>query len=198
MPEMLKQLGFVSDLEGKIGGMFCLMDEATGLMVIEPTKIGEIANGKKGQYTAFCREKATRLRENRANGHFQSWESRDPESDKWGGAISDGNHIWSFSGLTEEQDEALMLMSAHSCGRIMNGAPHSYAEGSNNRIILDNDYLFWLPKIVFEDLESDPEEGGEGFDQNLPEDPTPGPFVISPITAGRYRPRPGQPIVKGL
>lgn len=37
-----------------------------------------------------------------------------------------------------------------------------------------------------------------GFDLSLPEDPSPGPFVISPFTAGKYRPRPGQIVAHGL
>lgn len=153
LPTMLEQLQLVSDMEGKSGVMFCLMNESTGELVIEPTMIGEITNGKEERYAALCQEKATRLREYRKSGHWLSWQSRDPANDKWGGAISDGEYIWSPSGLKEDQDESLALMSAHSSGRIMNGAPQEYAGISNNLIILDNEYLFWIPKWKPEDGE---------------------------------------------
>ena len=145
---MLEALRDVSDFEGKEGGMFCLLDEQTGEFLVEPTIIGQIVNGKAEIYTSFCQEKARRLLEHIKNGrdnqHWLSWESRNPDLDQWGGAICDENfHIWSFSGLTEEQDEALMIMSAHLCGQMINAAPKWLSEISGNRIILDNPYLFW-------------------------------------------------------
>lgn len=155
LPLMLEKLRAVSDFEGKDGGVFCLMEESTGRYIVEPTIIGQITNGKEDRYRELCQEKAVRLRENK--GDMSSWQSRDEKNDKWGGAISDGDHIWSFSGLTEYQDEALMIMSAHMCGRIMNGAPKNYAKISDNRIILDSPGLFWkhdeADKIEPEDTE---------------------------------------------
>jgi len=155
VPLMLAELAQVSDLGGKEGGMFCLMEESTGNLVIEPTEIGKITNGKKDKYREYCLEKATRLRSHRGEDHFLSWQSRDENHDMWGGAFSDGDHIWSLSGYTEEQDEALMIMSAHVCGRIMNIEPRDCAKVSDNRIILDNEYLFWIPKETFPDEEEE-------------------------------------------
>jgi hypothetical protein len=48
-------------------------------------------------------------------------------------------------------------MTAHMCGRINNGAPESYAQLSNNRIILQNPYLFWKRDAAGED-EREPQE----------------------------------------
>jgi hypothetical protein len=132
--------------------MFCLMNEQTGELVIEPTLIGEITNDQTDLYTELCKEKANRLREN-IKEHKLSWQSRNEDEEKWGGAISDGDHIWSFSGLTEAQDEALMIMGAHTCGRIMNYLPEALANLSDNRIILDGPLHFWVTRYEYEEDE---------------------------------------------
>jgi hypothetical protein len=147
LQEMLKKLAAVSPLGDDCGGgMFCLMEESTGRLVIEPIMIGQITNGKGERYLELCLEKANRLRNQRLVGsdHVLSWQSRDPDKDMWGGAILDDVAvIWSCSGLTEAQDEALMTMGAHNNGRIMNGVPEIYARISSNDIILKNEPLFW-------------------------------------------------------
>ena len=152
VPDMMARLQQVSDFKGKEGGMFYLLDQA-GNVLVEPTAIGKVAEDKLAKYTELCQEKASRLRQRRLDGHeeWQSWESRDAENGKWGGAIFDGRYYWSFSGLTEEQDEALMVMSAHMCGQMMNGSPEVYAKTSDNRVILDNEGLFWSFPIVSSD-----------------------------------------------
>lgn len=61
-------------------------------------------------------EKAERL--SLHHFHFSSWESRDlsdpdPRKHKFGGAIRvPYNEIWSFAGLAEHYDEALLLLAA--------------------------------------------------------------------------------------
>ena len=140
----LERLSKVSDFNGKEGGMFCLIKESTGELMVEPTLIGTINNGKQDKYAKLCVEKANRLRTERAkNSHWLSWQSRDPENEMWGGAFCDGDCIWSFSGLNEHQDEAVVIIAAHLDGRIMNGEPQALAEISDNKIFLDNEYLFW-------------------------------------------------------
>jgi hypothetical protein len=55
-------------------------------------------------------------------GHVSSWESRDPGHDRWGGAIRIEDLIFSFSGLPELADEALMLGVGLMYGRRENAS----------------------------------------------------------------------------
>lgn len=147
LPRLFEELKKVVNLNGKEGVMFCLKNKRTGKFTIPPTEIGKITNGREEKYTDLCQEKADRLAENSVSqGHCLSWQSQDPDNDKYPGGIDDGDEIWSCSGLTGEQDEALMIMGAHSCGRITNGAPEIFAKISDNRVILDNKSLFWIHK----------------------------------------------------
>lgn len=68
----------------------------------------------------LCQEKANRLISHSSEGHISSWQSRDSNNRKYGGAIvapSDSkgyvigrNLVGSFSGFTEHGDEAVMLV----------------------------------------------------------------------------------------
>lgn len=91
---------------GKKGGWICIMDPGGEIVVHE--QIGEIGPEKPEKYQQVSKEKATRLRAHPE--HRTSWQSRNPEQGQWGGAIRtiDG-WIFSFSGLPELWDEALML-----------------------------------------------------------------------------------------
>ncbi|HEY0908303.1 MAG TPA: hypothetical protein VGE35_03060 [Candidatus Paceibacterota bacterium] len=59
-------------------------------------------------------EKGDRLFNN--PGHVSSWQSRDPEKKKYGGAIAVGDYILTFSGLPEALDEALCALVALDMG----------------------------------------------------------------------------------
>jgi hypothetical protein len=146
VPQMLAALIKQRRPRGDKGGAYCIVDPKTRECIIPPTIVGIVREDKRERYLALCLEKALRLAEHDAEGHCLSWQSRDHDQDRWGGAIHDGLHIWGFSGMKEDQDEAIMLMSAHMCGQIMNGEPKSVAEISNNRIIMDGKYLFWVPR----------------------------------------------------
>jgi len=143
LPRVFDELATVgSDLEGKQGCMVCVLDKASHEFVVESTVVGQVADAEKlAEYTRLCQEKALRLLGH--PDHILSWQSRDEDHDQWGGAYDDGIYIWSVSGLTEAQDEALSLMAAHLCGQIPNGEPRACAEISDNQIILGNAYLFW-------------------------------------------------------
>lgn len=149
LPRMTTALAEKLNLEGEVGGGFCVLDKKTREYAIPPTIEGVVAEDKQAECLELCAEAAERLRVNNENEveeakHWLSWESRDPGSNKWGGAIDDGQYIWSFRGISEEADEALMLMTAHMCARISNGSPEFYAKTSGNRIILEGN-LFWYP-----------------------------------------------------
>lgn len=143
MPGLLQSLAEVSDLGGKTGCMLSILDRETRELVTDPIMVGVVADKERqDRYSDLSQEKATRLLDN--PDHSLSWQSRDEDNDKWGGAMDDGEYNWSVSGLTEEQDEALAIMGAHKCGQITNGSPQWYAKISDNEIILGNPYLFWM------------------------------------------------------
>lgn len=93
--------------KGRTGGYFCLADKESG-MPLFITQVGEVPKEKAGKYLSFCQEKAGRLAQNKA--HWSSWQSRNPDQEKWGGAVRTEIGILSFSGLPELGDEAVMLV----------------------------------------------------------------------------------------
>lgn len=92
--------------DNKRGGYLCLADEkGTPLLICG---IGEPDNEKVDKYFNYCQEKACRLGANPE--HELSFQSRDPDNGKWGGAVRGHNYIASFSGLPERADELLSAM----------------------------------------------------------------------------------------
>jgi len=81
---------------------------------------GEIPNEKFEKYFELSQEKAMRLyyeiNMHLPNGHTTSFQSRDESIDKYGGAIYSNchiyQHIFSFSGIPELIDEAMMIVLA--------------------------------------------------------------------------------------
>lgn len=69
------------------------------------------------KYLVYSQEKAERLR-GFWHQHLSSWESRDPDHGRWGGAIRAGDLIISFSGLPELVDEAVVTAAAYWLGEI--------------------------------------------------------------------------------
>ena len=99
--EQFKKAGLL-DGRGRTGGYLCVADSLGILLVCQ---IGDLDAAKAFQYFTVCQEKAKRLME---NGHISSWQSRDPDTKKYGGGVrTDNDVIFSFSGLTEHLDEAL-------------------------------------------------------------------------------------------
>jgi len=104
------------------GGCFVLSDD-----VVPPprhfrlvSRVGEVAQEKAFQeYRLNAQEKASRLLVNHRD-HATSWQSRNAENNKYGGAIrvnfSGIGLIMSFSGYSEQYDEALMLALAVKMG----------------------------------------------------------------------------------
>lgn len=69
------------------------------------------------QYLVFSQEKAERLH-GHWHQHLSSWQSRDPDKGCWGGAICADEMIFSFSGLPEKVDEAVVTAAAYWLGEI--------------------------------------------------------------------------------
>lgn len=92
--------------ENKNGGYLCIADQKGQAIAV--FLVGKIPEEKKRlKYRALCEEKARRLAEHPE--HISSWQSRDTINDQWGGAIKTGAFIFSFSGLPELWDEAIVL-----------------------------------------------------------------------------------------
>ncbi len=74
--------------------------------------VGSVPDTKMQKYCVFSQEKVHRLRANPKTN--TSYETRDPDENKWGGAVRlpDGTLI-GFSGLPELGDECLVLMYAY-------------------------------------------------------------------------------------
>ncbi|MDQ5970564.1 MAG: hypothetical protein QG603_341 [Patescibacteria group bacterium] len=69
------------------------------------------------QYLTLSQEKAERL-QGLWHKHLSSWQSRDPDNGRWGGAIIADQLIFSFSGLPELVDEAVVTAAAYWLGEI--------------------------------------------------------------------------------
>jgi hypothetical protein len=78
--------------------------------------VGSFINDAK-EYLVFSQEKAKRLR-TLSRRHVLSSQSRNPDKNRWGGAISAGLRIISFSGLPELVDEAVVTAAAYWLGEI--------------------------------------------------------------------------------
>lgn len=108
------------------GGYLCAIDsEKGGLLML--ARAGEVHEHDTPQrmkeIQGFAREKADRLLENMLRGgmdsshHLTSWESRDPDNKRYGGAVRTlAPFILAFSGLTESADEAVVAYAAYREG----------------------------------------------------------------------------------
>lgn len=97
--------------------------------------IGQVLSDKAEKYIEFTKEKTLRLRAHPK--HSSSWQSRNPDEGKWGGAILATNYarcILAFSGLPELGDEAAMLLAALEVRLITRQYAHDVATASNNHI----------------------------------------------------------------
>lgn len=91
-------------------GYFTLRDLNSG-RVIFTIMLGNVPKEKQERYLNLSLEKGDRLYKNYRSDFkiFSSWQTRQPDKDKWGGAIRANRYILSFSGLSELLDEALVL-----------------------------------------------------------------------------------------
>lgn len=89
-------------------GFWLYVNDATGPRVPFIDQIGIIGDDRNSACRGFAEEKFTRLKQNRH--HRRSYESRDPDNNKWGGAIRGNDMIASVSGLPELLDEVVSAM----------------------------------------------------------------------------------------
>ena len=101
----LIQLFYKNDPDRR-GGYLTVLDRYGGTYTV--IGIGQIPKLQSERCFRLSLEKCNRLASH--PNHLSSWQSRNPNEGKWGGAISTGQYILSFSGLSEPGDEALVLM----------------------------------------------------------------------------------------
>lgn len=103
----------------KMGGYFCLLDIQTGSILVT-TIIGTVNSSKALKYKQLAEEKALRLHHLHIFGGsvISSYQSRNEEEEKWGGAVLGERFIYSFSGLPELHDECISLSIASVAGDI--------------------------------------------------------------------------------
>lgn len=120
------------EMIGRKGGFLCIANTegAPRLTCI----IGDVHKKKHRKYVRLAQEKAKRLA--RHADHILSWQSRNKDKNQWGGAVRTPHCIFSFSGLTEMADEALMIMVAQRMREIstVKGQAASMASISGNKI----------------------------------------------------------------
>lgn len=119
------------NVEGKNSGYLAIVDRSDGRLLLH-AQVGNCLPDKHAKYCEISLEKAMRIYRNQ---DASSWMSRDPDNDKWGGAIVAGRFILSFSGLPELADEALMLALGREMSWISIEDVMGLATVSNNEYI---------------------------------------------------------------
>ncbi len=123
------------------GGFFTVINVKSKLLetpIILKFEIGQIPEEKYLRYLGLSYEKANRLCDNLAEGHYSSFQSRNPELDQWGGAILAGDYILSFSGMSSELiDESIMLLLAIELKLIPNEVTDKIVSISRNHRFYD-------------------------------------------------------------
>ncbi len=97
-------------------------------------RIGSIINDKSSAYAGYAAEKVVRLSEH--SDHESSRDSRDEALEHWAGAFRFGEHLLSFSGLSEDQDEAVVIATAVLVGWL--------STDQANALAMRNDNSSWL------------------------------------------------------
>lgn len=131
----------------RAGGYLVLMEAHTGA-IVSITRVGVVMPEKEQKYISFASEKARRLfATHKVNPDIvTSWQSRNPDDDKWGGAIWSKNWIVSFSGLPELADEAMSL----SVAAAMEKDPMPEDEAKATAAITSNPYTELLLNEVLQ------------------------------------------------
>lgn len=104
-----------ADDPNKCGGYLAvwtvyLSDTPGALLLL--AALGYSPTEKAAKRMEVAMEKCQRLDSGDGKGHLASYESRNPEIGRWGGAVRGPQHIYGFSGLPELWDEAAMFVLA--------------------------------------------------------------------------------------
>jgi hypothetical protein len=97
-----------------------------------------VEESKRPRYFQFALEKAVRLAHEHPD-HATSWESRNPEQMRFGGAIvtsTEHPYSLSFSGFPEDADEAFVIAVALYAGLLTEDYAHGIADRRTNMYTL--------------------------------------------------------------
>lgn len=126
--------------EQRNGGYLCVFHNFNGaggreenLIPLVIMRIGIPIQDKEEKYFLLCQEKARRLMANPE--HLSSWQSRNVEEERYGGAIRTPNYILAFSGLTEKADEAILVNAALELEMLDISSASAIASHSGNELI---------------------------------------------------------------
>ncbi len=100
-------------------------------------RVGTVPPEKTMRYFALCQEKATRLLSLTEEGHVSSWQSREPDQGRYGGAIVTSDFVFGFSGLTEEGDEGVLVRACFDVGMLSLDSVQTIASTSCNPFLRD-------------------------------------------------------------
>lgn len=113
---MIKVLNVIEEDRGR-WGYFTIRRREDGRVLLV-AQIGDCPEEKAEKYMRLSLEKGQRLHHFRPHNDISSWQSRNLDFGRYGGAICAGPFIFSFSGLPEHADEAMMIRLASSLGLI--------------------------------------------------------------------------------
>lgn len=97
------------ETEESRGGCFCLLGSVNPRAPLLIATFGTQIPERRERSFLFCQEKAARLLSRASAGDVSSWQSRDEKMGRYGGAVLYRGTAFSFSGLPEQADEAVML-----------------------------------------------------------------------------------------
>jgi hypothetical protein len=143
LKEMIEK--FPAEMKDRGGGYVTVWyfgDDAP--MISEEINLGLCdISAKSEAYKFNSLEKAKRLMEMiEKSAHVSSWQSRDFDNKKYGGAIAGYDAVFSFSGLPEKLDEYLMVVLAWQLGGIDHERIDEIARISDNAFLGQFDYRF--------------------------------------------------------
>lgn len=123
------------------GGVLTVARGLKDITAMQSVLVGTVTNSEKlEKYERFSREKLYRLQADwlRDPNILSSWWTRDPEINRYGGAVAlpygAGHLIISFSGLLEHVDEAVSLMIGHKEGIAREDYVQKIIEMSQNSV----------------------------------------------------------------
>lgn len=133
MEAMYHIVSYITEHEdGQDGGVLRIAEINTGLPLLT-CFFGVLKEEELRECDFFATEKIERLSKNRS--HWASSQSRDIHAvpKRYAGAVRTRNFFLSFSGFTESQDEAAMLVLAIMLGEISVSSATTIAEITRNQ-----------------------------------------------------------------
>lgn len=123
------------EVDHRFGGYLCVYDstQLPGQPPMMILRIGEPDENKLTRSFSLCQEKAGRLLANPT--HLSSWQTRDVQQGRYGGAIRTKDHVLAFSGHIETADEAVLVNAACALGWLERSTAGAIASFSNNELI---------------------------------------------------------------